>query len=84
MGMDFANMDAWASEVCRFLGLFINKMIRFEYYFHSKKQIRFKLYSIDGDKEELIENVITTFNQFLFKESKAQRKEMKLIEFKQQ
>lgn len=83
MGMDFATMDEWASEVDHFLRLLINRTVRFEYFFKGDKQIRIKLYSLHNGKEELIEHIRTTLNPFLLI-SKVSRKETVLIEFKQQ
>ncbi len=83
MGMDFETMDEWASEVERFLRLFINKKVKFEYYFKGDKQIRIRLYSLLDRNEEFIEHIRTTLNPLLLI-SKKERKEIKLIEFKQQ
>lgn len=83
MGMDYEIMDEWTAEVIRFLGLLINRTVKFEFYFHGKKQIRVKVYSINEGKEELIEHIRTTLNPFLLN-SRTSRKEINLIEFKQQ
>lgn len=83
MGMDYETMDEWTAEVIRFLGLLINRTVKFEFYFHGKKQIRIKVYSISEGKEELIEHIRTTLNPFLLN-SKTSRKEVNLVEFKQQ
>lgn len=83
MGMDFESMDEWAAEVVRFFRLFINRTVRFEYFFKGDKQIRIKLYSIHNGEEELIEHIRTTLNPFSLI-SKASRKETVLIKFKQQ
>ncbi|MFZ3132004.1 MAG: hypothetical protein WA125_13100 [Desulfosporosinus sp.] len=83
MGMDFETMDEWASEVDRFLRLLINRTVRFENHFLGDKQIRVKLYSLHNGNEELIEHIRTTLNPLLLF-SKNSRKEIKLIEFKQQ
>ena len=83
MGMDFETMDEWASQVIIFLKLFINRTVRFEYYFKGNRQVRVKLYSINNGNEELIEHVRTTLNPLLLN-SKRFRREIKLIEFKQQ
>ena len=83
MGMDFETMDEWASEVDYFLRLLINRTVRFEYFFKGDKQIRIKVYSLHNGKEELIEHIRTTLNPFLLI-SKASRKEIVSIEFKQQ
>lgn len=83
MGMDFKTMDEWVSEVINLLQLFINRTVRFEYYSKGDKQIRVKLYSLYNGNEELIEHIRTTLNPLLLN-SKRFRKEIKLIEFKQQ
>ena len=54
-----------------------------EFCFHGKKQIRIKVYLISEGKEELIEHIRTTLNPFLLN-SKASRKAINLVEFKQQ
>lgn len=83
MGMDFDTMDEWVAEVFHYIGLLINRTVRFEFYFQGKKQIRVKVYTMYDGKEELIEHIRTTLNPFLLI-SKASRKETVLIEFKQQ
>lgn len=83
MGMDFDTMDEWALEVDRFLRQFINRTVRFEYYFKGEKHIRIKTYSLHDGRDELIEHIRTTLNP-LFLNSKYSRKEVKLIDFQQQ
>ena len=84
MTMDYDNMNALATEVSRFLELFINRTVRFEYYYHDKEQIRLKLYSLHNNEEELIEDIRMTLNPLLLKSTKKAEKEIKLITFKQQ
>ena len=83
MGMDFATVEAWASEVDRFLRLFVYRTVRFEYFFKGDKQIRVKLYSLHDGREELIEHIRTTLNPVLLL-SKDLRRETVRIEFRQQ